>query len=313
MARGRMLNKTICTDSRVAELGILTGDPWAIVFYMRCIPFLDRNGIIRGDSYWLKAEVMPREDHIEPVDLGEWAVALVRLGLAVAFDCDGMPYLHFPGFRRNQPHLRWEREGEGCPVPDGFDFESGTMPDDFQPAGGFPAEPDPDWVRQPSVNLPAVLRQPSGSTPDLIRSNSGLNQEVLPVEVEVKVEVKDTSVSVPKSNGTPSELADVFRYWVTARKRVLKNAREPSLTPKREKGIRARLADGFTAPELIRAVDGMLGSAFHVKEGFTDILQVVRSPEKVDYFLELADKNGTGPEDYSALKGMMKSLEGGAE
>lgn len=140
MARGRMLNRKVATSGKVAAYGAEYG-PWALVFHHRLIAFLDKNGNCRADPAWFKAEIFPRVAGVLPEDCRRFAAGLVKHGLAVLYEHDGMPYLHMPGFRAEQVGLRVDREAAEVPVPEGFDEKAGAMPEDFrQPAGYDPAE-----------------------------------------------------------------------------------------------------------------------------------------------------------------------------
>lgn len=144
MARGRMINRKVATSGKVAALAEDAG-AWAMVFHHRLIAFLDKNGNCRADPYWLKAEVMPRVAGVTPEDCRTYVAALVRNGLAVLYQVDGMPYLHMPGFRDEQSGLRPDRESPDVPVPQGFDEDAGTMPASIRQAfGNAPAECPPE-------------------------------------------------------------------------------------------------------------------------------------------------------------------------
>ena len=131
MARGRMINRKVATSAKVAAYGDDLG-PWALVFHHRLIAFLDKNGNCRSDPFWFKGEVMPRVAAVSPDDCVLFAEGLVRHGLAVAYEAGGMAFLHMPGFRAEQVGLRPERESAECPVPLGFDEETGFLPETFR-------------------------------------------------------------------------------------------------------------------------------------------------------------------------------------
>ena len=54
MAKGRMINRTIATDSKVNSLDI--NDQW---LYMRMLPFMDDYGRLTGKLFELKYQVIP--------------------------------------------------------------------------------------------------------------------------------------------------------------------------------------------------------------------------------------------------------------
>lgn len=131
-----MLNRKVSTSQKVADLEEAAG-PYAIVFHHRLIAFLDVNGCCRADPYWLKGEVMPRVAGVDPEDCRKYVAALVDAELAVLYEVDGMPYIHVPGFRGEQVGLRSDRESPDVPVPQGFDEQSGAMPETFRKPSGY--------------------------------------------------------------------------------------------------------------------------------------------------------------------------------
>lgn len=170
MARGRMINRSVtesvAVDDYGAELGAL-----AWVFHHRLIAFLDKNGNVRADPLWLKVNLFPRVDQVTPEDCRKYAAGLVRHGLAVLYEADRRPCLHFPGFRDHQVGLRADREKAEVPVPQGFDEDSGKMPELFRkPAGYMPPEVEveleveQDQTRS-SKEDPAVI--PESAPPDV--------------------------------------------------------------------------------------------------------------------------------------------------
>jgi len=150
VARGRMLNRKVSDSYKVAQYGHEYG-PWAIVFHHRLISWLDKNGNCHADPYWLKSNVMLRIHAVTPEDCRRFTLGLVKYRLAVLYEEENMPYLHFPGFREEQVGLRPDRENAEHPVPQGFDEESGTMPERFRKPSGY----DPERIRNESADKPS--------------------------------------------------------------------------------------------------------------------------------------------------------------
>lgn len=175
MARGRMINRKVSTSGKVAAYGDELGG-WGVVFHHRLIAFLDKNGNVRADPYWLKAEVMPRVAGVTPEDCRQFAAGLVEHGLAVPYEVDGMPYLHMPGFREEQVNLRADRESRDVPVPTGFDEQSGRFPDGCRQSAGKPPERIPPEVE---VEGEVEVEDPPGVAP----AREPSDQEVVEAEV----------------------------------------------------------------------------------------------------------------------------------
>ena len=110
MPRGRMLNKRISQDDKVAELSIE-----ATLLYTWCIPYLDYRGRMYGDVWTLKA-IVPNIKELTPAKIEKCIIEFVDADLVVYYG-DGQKYLEFKGFTKNQT-LREGREAESeIPTP----------------------------------------------------------------------------------------------------------------------------------------------------------------------------------------------------
>lgn len=146
MARGRMVSTTIGTDKRLNGLSMESH-----FLFLMTVPHLDRDGLVLGDAPVLASIAIPRRPELHAqVDalIQEW----IDCKVVVAFDSDDGRVLYFPGFMKNQPGMRHDREpASNLPVPPGYvRTTSGLTPDDS---------------KTPSGNLPADFRQPSGNQP----------------------------------------------------------------------------------------------------------------------------------------------------
>ena len=114
MAQGRMLSTKIAIDKELNQLSLE-----AEFLYLRCIPHLDRDGLISGDSDLLVAQVAPRRfaPMMEIADraIYEW----INRGLVLAYDTRLGRVLFFTGFQKNQT-IRYNRE-----APSKFDTPPG--------------------------------------------------------------------------------------------------------------------------------------------------------------------------------------------
>jgi hypothetical protein len=117
MADWRLLSQSITTDKAVNDLP----DATARLLFTWCIPFLDRDGRMPGDPAFVRSTVFPRRE-ISLEEIAEYLSAMHDLGLVVWYEVDGEHYLFFPGFHKNQPGLRYDREEESkCPPPPGYE------------------------------------------------------------------------------------------------------------------------------------------------------------------------------------------------
>ncbi|MBN3755898.1 hypothetical protein G3N95_23335 [Paraburkholderia sp. Tr-20389] len=92
-----------------------------------------------------------------------------------------------------------------------------------------------------------------------------------------------------KATTSIEDVEAVFDYWKAKREHP-----RAKLDAKREKNIRARLADGYMVAELCQAVDGIAKSAFHMGENdqqtvYDDVELICRNAGNVDKFIRLAD------------------------
>lgn len=178
MARGRMINRTVPTDSHLSAFGSEFG-PWALVLHHRLLAFLDLNGNVRADEHWLKATIFPRDAGMTAADCRTFARGLAAHGLAVLYEVDGMPFLNFPAFSKNQGGIRTDREKPEYPecTEDNKIQDVGNLPEDCPAIGwqvaGQLAGSSPDEVKrsltltltEAQLNVNVKRRKDSGEVP----------------------------------------------------------------------------------------------------------------------------------------------------
>lgn len=166
MARGRMLNSKIAEDIKFNGMSID-----AQFLFMRTIPFLDRDGITLGHPalLWSKvAPLLPQYAATMGSIIDEWEQA----GFVIRYQDGDTPLLFFPGFRKNQVGMRYDREpaSEYAPPPgyvrgrDGLELTTSAkpIPPTSNQNGVHPptaGSSETDGIRQPSGNPPADFRQ----------------------------------------------------------------------------------------------------------------------------------------------------------
>jgi len=117
MASGRMLQRSISNSKHIpalidaveARLGEPHGERAALLFTW-LIPYLDSAGRCNADAAVVKGQVVPRLKKIREDDIPVYLEEMARVGLVDYYDADGDAWLSFPGFDRNQPNLRKDRE-----------------------------------------------------------------------------------------------------------------------------------------------------------------------------------------------------------
>lgn len=111
MARGRFINTSIATDTKLNSLSIEAH--W---LYMMTIPHLDRDGLIIADTYVLFGKVCPRRPEvINRIDelIAEWVAA----GLVTVYSTEDGSVAYFHGFAKNQQGMTYSREGASTLSP----------------------------------------------------------------------------------------------------------------------------------------------------------------------------------------------------
>ena len=149
MASGRLILRKIVKDKKVLNLKTHIGR----LAFIYAVVHLDRDGRIEGDPTYLRNILFPRTleptvDEFEEI-IKDWA----ENGLVEWYTVNGEKYLEFPGFRKNQQNMRYDRE----------------------PASEIPPIPVslPDEVRQSAGSPPDEVRQSAGSPPDEVRKQCG--------------------------------------------------------------------------------------------------------------------------------------------
>ena len=115
MARGRMINTSITRDEEFNEMSID-----AQFLFMRTVPFLDRDGLITGNTALLWSDVAPLLSHYAAkmdVIINEWC----ENGFCIKYKDGKKDVLFFPSFRKNQFGMRYEKEAPSqFPPPPGY-------------------------------------------------------------------------------------------------------------------------------------------------------------------------------------------------
>ena len=115
MARGRMINTSITRDEEFNEMSID-----AQFLFMRTVPFLDRDGLITGNTALLWSDVAPLLSHYASMMdaiISEWC----ENGFCIKYKDGKKDVLFFPSFRKNQFGMRYEKEAPSqFPPPPGY-------------------------------------------------------------------------------------------------------------------------------------------------------------------------------------------------
>lgn len=116
MARGRMLNKTVCNSKKFCDLP----DDTCRLFATWCISHLDIHGVFYANPQLVRSLVFPRRDDVTNAQVAGYMDAMEAYGLIVRFESNGELWQYWPGFEHNQIGIRYDRESSDFPLPPGW-------------------------------------------------------------------------------------------------------------------------------------------------------------------------------------------------
>lgn len=117
MARGRMLNKSVCNSKKFQDLP----DDTCRLFASWCISHLDIHGVFYADPTLVRSLVFPRRNDVTDQMVYGYLDAMEACGLIVRFESIGETWQYWPGFEHNQIGIRYDRESSDFPLPPGWE------------------------------------------------------------------------------------------------------------------------------------------------------------------------------------------------
>lgn len=106
MARGRLINTTICQDKRVAAFSSDTSR----LAYTWLYTFADRDGRVQGDPVMVVSMVFPRRRDMTEEEMAVYITEWQAAKLVDWYEVDGEKYIQFTDFKTTQAGMRYERE-----------------------------------------------------------------------------------------------------------------------------------------------------------------------------------------------------------
>jgi hypothetical protein len=203
---------------------------------------------------------------VTEADVERWLRLYEEKGLLKTYEVDGAVYAEWTNYLGDQES---QRAHHNCPEPPWSTHRHskacklwGTAKDREPAAGGTSKGTSTDKVE-------GYPPGPSGTT-----DPSGTTERTEP----------------PPAGAGP--LDRVFAHW-----QGVLDHKDAKLTPKRLKAIRARLYDGYTEDQLLRAIDGCKASAFHMgandrERRYDDLTLICRDGEHVEQFIGYLRDNG---------------------
>jgi hypothetical protein len=118
-------------------------------------------------------------------------------------------------------------------------------------------------------------------------------------------------------DGGPTEVVrQVFEYWRRKREAALSldgGGPRMKLSAKRSSRINARLREGYTPEQLMRAVDGCLASPRNVEGGHTDIELICRDQQHVEQYTAWARRGPSSPNGGTGYRDRALGIDWEAE
>jgi len=132
-----MLSQEIAEDSKIG----LCSDEAALT-YAFTLPFLDRDGLCSGKPSWIAGRALQERPHLQH-KAGAYIQEWVTQGLVIRYQGSDGPVLFFPGFRKHNANMPYEKEQRSkFPPPPGYHRDEdkngvchGLIPDDPEVAG----------------------------------------------------------------------------------------------------------------------------------------------------------------------------------
>ncbi len=202
MARGRMLNKTICVSSKIDQL---SNDTCRLLATWT-IAHLDKRGVYHGHPAVVKSYVFPRRTDVTDDDVDGYLDEMEAVGLIVRFRARGDQWMCWPGFEHNQVGLRADRERTHFPPPPPSPASSSPEGPPTPPRGA-----DEDPTDRGTEEPGEARRQPTESAPDACRKGSG----GMPAEEKSnrsELNRKEAKGSPPRARARGPDSADQHRH-----------------------------------------------------------------------------------------------------
>jgi hypothetical protein len=147
MARRRMISNAICSDKRVDNLS----DDTSRLAFTWLITFADCEGRTYGDPALIRSMLFPRRQDVTIERMERYVQEWAACRLIIWYEAEDDLWIQFPGFVKNQPGLRKDREPESF-IP--------------APQNGRLVIPFVDESTQESITVQDVIQQSAGSLPD---------------------------------------------------------------------------------------------------------------------------------------------------
>lgn len=274
MARARNIKPKFFQNDELGELSplarLLFIGMWTIADYRGCLEYRPKR---------IKTQLLPYDE----CDIESLSISLDKSGFISMYSVQGQRYVKILKFEKHQtPHKNERESGSEIPDIDQKDNEISELTQDGNTPDKNGTDPASNCFLNPSncsLNPEPIAANPGKTNVELKPDAAGENKE--------RRKVTD------KRSDAGEAVRRVFVYWQQAR-----GHERAHLDAKREKAIKARLTDGYSAEDLCRAVDGIAKSAHHMGQNdartvYDDIELICRNAANVDKFAKLAGPSST--------------------
>lgn len=265
MARIRTIKPDFWKSEKLAERLPGADGRQARLLFIGLWNFSEDHGVIRGKASYIRSELFPYDEDVTTADVERWLGLLEAGGFVVRFIRDGSTYLWI---RKFSEHQRIEKPSKP------------TLPS--------PSEAERDPYRE----TPGGLREPSPTPPEKARMEVEGEVEV---DTEVEVDQKPLSAAptgrpvldlAPTVADPPSPARRVFEHW----RKVMNKGPRTEFDDKRKRAVKARLKGGYTAEDLMLAVDGCANTPHNMGSNdrgqrYDDLELICRDAAHVDRFM----------------------------
>jgi hypothetical protein len=271
MPRSRMIRPEFWTSEQV-----LNCSPMARLLFIGLWNFSDDNGVHPVAYKKLKAEVFPTDDY-STKEIQSWVSELLQQGLLNEYTVTDKTYWIVTGWKKHQtikyPTSLYPEE------PINAEQSTNTGDDD---SGNIEGAVQKDC----SMASPVLTEDCGNPAPQIKINKIKQNKEKHLCESDDS----PLRVSSPSSSDASTQL---FNYW----QRTMNHPRA-ILDKKRQRAIEQALKQGYTIPELQKAIDGCKKTPFNMGKNdrqqiYDDITLIFRDAEHIERFMGNINKNET--------------------
>lgn len=274
MARARNIKPSFFTNEQVSD-----NCPLGRLLFIGLWTMADYKGDLEWREKTLKIQLLPWDD----CSLKELAINLDKSGL-IRFYSDGNKiYLNIPNFEKHQnPHKNEREKGSDIPaysdeLRQAIDLKGLTINRDKSGALAESSHSDP--AESLILNPDSLNLNPES------RISADASCSAVPAEQEFRLGDSAQEISA-KAKALSADVLRIFTHWQTRM-----NHPTAKLDDRRKRVIQNALKLGYSADDLIFAIDGCAKSPHHMGKNdngtvYDSVELIFRSADKIDGFIK---------------------------